>query len=64
MMSHEPAGSTDRMNPITRMELAISYGLRAGVLLSAAVILLGIVLCAVSRDTGYAPILPHHLSTF
>ena len=62
MMSHEPAGSTDGMEPITRMELVISYALRAGVLLSAAVILFGIVLCAVSRNTGYAPILPHHLS--
>jgi len=62
MMSREPAASTDGMEPITRMELVISYGLRAGVLLSAAVILFGILLCAVSRNTGYAPILPHHLS--
>ena len=39
----------------------ISYVLRGGVLLSAAVILCGITLAAVTRDTGYAPIQPHHL---
>jgi uncharacterized membrane protein len=51
----------DGPGPISRMELLISYVLRAGVLLSAAVILLGVVRLAVTRDTGYAPILPHHL---
>lgn len=51
----------DGSSPISRMELLISYVLRAGVLLSAAVILFGVVRLAVTRDTGYAPILPHHL---
>jgi uncharacterized membrane protein len=51
----------DGPGPISRMELLISYVLRAGVLLSAAVILLGIVRLAATQDTGYAPILPHHL---
>lgn len=49
------------MEPPTRMELVISYALRAGVLLSAAVILAGILWLALSRDTGYAKVLPHHL---
>jgi uncharacterized membrane protein len=51
----------DGPGPISRMELLISYVLRAGVLLSAAVILLGVVRLAVTQDTGYAPILQHHL---
>ncbi len=46
---------------LTRMELVISYGLRAGVLLSAAVILVGILWFALTQNTGYAPVLPHHL---
>ncbi|MBI4198849.1 MAG: DUF1634 domain-containing protein [Chloroflexi bacterium] len=49
------------MEPLTWMELAISYALRAGVLLSAAVILAGILWFALTRDTGYARVLPHHL---
>jgi len=61
MMSPEPAGAPDGREPITRMELMISYVLRGGVLLSAAVILCGITLAAVTRDTGYAPIQAHHL---
>lgn len=59
-----PAGSghpDGGLPPLTRMELAISYVLRGGVLLSAAVILVGILLFAVTRDTGYARLLPHHL---
>ncbi len=51
----------DRMEPLTWMELVISYGLRAGVLLSAAVILVGILWFALTQDTGYAPVRPHQL---
>ena len=47
--------------PITWMELWISYVLRAGVLLSAAVILIGIAGFALTQDTGYTVVLPHHL---
>jgi uncharacterized membrane protein len=61
MMPPEPMGAPDGREPITRVELVISYVLRGGVLLSAAVILCGITLLAVSRNTGYAPIRPHHL---
>ncbi len=52
----------DAPDPLTRMELVISYGLRIGVLLSAAVILIGVLQFASSRDTGYARLLPHHLA--
>ena len=62
MNSAESAGAPDGREPITRMELVVSYVLRGGVLLSAAVILCGIMVAAVTRDTGYAPIRPHHLS--
>jgi uncharacterized membrane protein len=51
----------DGKEPLTRMELMISYALRAGVLLSAAVILAGILKFALTQDTGYARVLPHHL---
>lgn len=61
MTPHEPVHARDGMGSITRMELVISYTLRGGVFVSAAVILLGIVLVAVTRDTGYAAIRPHHL---
>ena len=54
-----PNGGKD---PLTRMELVISYSLRGGVLLSAAVILTGIVWFGLTQDTGYAKVLPHHLS--
>jgi uncharacterized membrane protein len=54
-------GVLARMEPLTRMELVISYALRVGVLLSAAVILVGIVLYALTQNTGYAKVLPHHL---
>jgi uncharacterized membrane protein len=50
------------MEPLTRMELTISYALRGGVLLSAAIILIGIMWFGITRDTGYAKVLPHHLS--
>jgi uncharacterized membrane protein len=49
------------LEPISRMELLISYVLRAGVLLSAGIILLGILRLAWTHHTGYAPLLPHHL---
>jgi uncharacterized membrane protein len=61
MMPPSPAGASAEREPITRMELMISYVLRGGVLLSAAVILCGIALAAATRDTGYATIQPHHL---
>ena len=61
MMPSKSAGAPDEREPITWMELMISYVLRGGVLVSAAVILCGIALVAVTRDTGYAPIQPHHL---
>ncbi len=51
----------DGMEPLTRMELVISYVLRIGVLLSAAVVLTGILLFALRQDTGYAPLHPHQL---
>ena len=47
--------------PLGRMELAISLVLRAGVIISAGVILLGILWFALTQDTGYARVLPHHL---
>lgn len=57
-------GKTDSlpegMEPLTRMERVISYALRGGVLLSAAVILIGILRFALTQDTGYARVLPHH----
>ncbi len=61
MMPREAAGASEGREPITRMELVISYVLRGGVLLSAAVIFYGLALAAATRATGYAPILPHHL---
>ena len=42
--------------------MVISYTLLVGVLLSAAVILTGILLFALTQNTGYARILPHHLA--
>lgn len=56
------SGPAREMEPLTRMELVISYGLRVGVLLSAAIILIGILLFALRQDTGYAKVLPHHLA--
>lgn len=61
-MSQDKAnGMPDGMEPLARMELIISYALRAGVLLSAAVILVGILSFALSQNTGYSQVLPHHL---
>ncbi len=54
-------GSPGGAEPLRRMELAISVVLRAGVLASAAVIFLGILWFALTQDTGYAKVLPHHL---
>ncbi len=61
MTDQHQADGPQGMEPLTRMELVISYGLRIGVLLSAAIILVGIVLFALRQDTGYARIQPHHL---
>ncbi|MGD0264208.1 MAG: DUF1634 domain-containing protein [Candidatus Methylomirabilota bacterium] len=62
MSDEKSAGiNHDGMEPLTRMELVISYALRLGVLLSAAVILVGILSFAFKQDTGYARVLPHHL---
>ena len=62
-MSHSTgAAPNGGMQPLTRMELVISYALRGGVLLSAGVILIGIVWFGVTQDTGYAKVPPHHLS--
>ena len=58
--THE--ASRGGMEPISRMELVISYGLRAGVFVSAAIILVGILTLALSHSTGYSRILPHHLT--
>ncbi|HEY3358031.1 MAG TPA: DUF1634 domain-containing protein [Polyangia bacterium] len=43
------------------MELLISSVLRIGVIVSAGVIALGVIAFALTRDTGYARVLPHHL---
>ncbi len=56
------AAAPDAPEPLTRMELVISHVLRIGVLLSAAVILAGVLQFAWSRDTGYARLRPHHLT--
>ena len=61
MSGQDEGSAATGMQPLTRMELVISYGLRAGVLLSAVIIALGMLWLAVTRDTGYAKILPHHL---
>jgi uncharacterized membrane protein len=53
--------ASDDIGRISRMELLISYVLRAGVLLSAGIILLGILRLALTHNTGYAPVLPHQL---
>ena len=54
--------SRDGMEPISRMELVISYGLRVGVFVSAAIVLAGILALAIGHSTGYSRILPHHLA--
>ncbi len=62
-MTPAPNGSDhEGLEKLTRMELVISHTLLIGVLLSAAVILTGIALFALNHNTGYAPVLPHHLS--
>ena len=50
-----------RGEPLTRMELLISHVLRAGVLLSGAVILAGTLAFAITGQTGYARVPPHGL---
>jgi uncharacterized membrane protein len=59
MMSDQHSG--DPIPPITRMELAISSVLRWGVLVSAFVVLVGILAFALTHTTGYAHVPPHHL---
>jgi uncharacterized membrane protein len=61
MTQGRPAGSAAGRESISRMELLISYVLRGGVLLSAGVILLGIMQLGLTGQTGYARVLPHHL---
>jgi uncharacterized membrane protein len=48
--------------PVAPMERVISVVLRAGVLLAAAIICWGVIALAVTRSTGYAPIVRDHLS--
>ena len=48
-------------DPLTRMELGISYALRGGVLLSAAVILIGILMLGWTGKTGYGSVVAHRL---
>jgi uncharacterized membrane protein len=61
-MSEDKTNSMpEGIEPLTRMELIISYALWVGVFLSASIILVGILLFAVRQDTGYARVLPHHL---
>ena len=62
MNQGRPQETPDGMEPLTRMELAIRYALQGGVLMSAAIILVGILWFALTQDTGYARVLPHHLS--
>lgn len=61
MNSKAGAGPAGGAEPLGRMELVISVVLRVGVIASAAVILLGILWFALTQDTGYARVLPHHL---
>jgi uncharacterized membrane protein len=61
MRQAEPRNPPAGIAPLTRMELVISEALRGGVLVSAGVILAGIVAFAVTQDTGYTKVLPHHL---
>jgi uncharacterized membrane protein len=61
MNGETPGSLPEELDSLTRMELVISYALRAGVLLSAAVILVGVLKFALTQDTGYARVLPHHL---
>ncbi len=46
---------------LARMESILGRVLRAGVVVSAVVIAAGVVLLVATRQTGYAPLLPHHL---
>ncbi len=57
------ADAVDGQGPAAGMEMVISHVLRGGVLLSASVILCGVILLVGRGDTGYAPVRPHELST-
>ena len=61
MSGEQPKNQSGGLKSLTRMELVISYVLRSGVLLSATIILVGILWFALTQDTGYARVLPHHL---
>jgi uncharacterized membrane protein len=61
MNDGKPESPPEGVESLTRMELVISHVLRGGVILSAAIILTGILLFAIRQDTGYAKVLPHHL---
>ena len=58
MRTAAPTPHTDRLS---RMELAISYALRGGVLLSATVILIGTLTMGWTGQTGYGPVPRHHV---
>ncbi|AMV60301.1 Hypothetical protein ADU72_1356 [Pediococcus damnosus] len=51
----ELAEDTKKMEEMNQIELIIGQVLRIGVIISAAVILIGILLLAVTGKTGYAP---------
>jgi uncharacterized membrane protein len=61
MTAGKSQSPSEAMEPLTWMELLISHVLRVGVLLSAAIILTGVLLFAVRQDTGYAKVLPRRL---
>ena len=62
MTSGAGPGDGPGRGELTPMERLLSRVLLVGVLVSAAVILVGIVGFAVTQDTGFARVLPHHLS--
>jgi uncharacterized membrane protein len=61
MSEGKPISPPEGMEPLTRMEVVVSYVLRAGVIVSAAIVLVGILLFAARQETGYAKVTPHHL---
>lgn len=61
MSEREKGVAPAEPEPLTAMESAIAFALRAGVFLSAVVILVGVLRFGLTRDTGYAKVLPHHL---
>ncbi len=61
MSEREKGVAPAEPEPPPTMESAIAFALRAGVFLSAAVILVGVFWFGLTRDTGYAKVLPHQL---